>query len=238
MRPCGTATVSPGPPLVAVAAAAAFGALAGVVASGAATGIDQWACQHVMPFAGAPGQPPTLLESVVPLLHASFHPAGAAVAEIVTLPGQVVVSFLLVLTAAGALRRRGRRAAAVVWPAAWVVAVAVEVVFRHWLTRPPLHRHGVHLVAFDSSWPSGHALRSTIAAVALVAAWPKLRPLLAIWLAAAVVLLELAGFHTPTDIAGGLLLATVAAVGAGEVERSGLLGSRAALRRPRSRSRG
>ena len=190
-----------------------------------------------MPFSGEPGQPPTLLESVVPLLHASFHPTGAAVAEIVTLPGQVVVSFLLVVIAAGALWARGRRAAAVAWPAAWTVAVAVEVAFRHWLTRPPLYRHGVHLVGFDSSWPSGHTLRATIAAVALAAAWSRLRPMLAIWLAAVVVLLELAGFHTPTDIAGGLLLATVAAVGAVEVERSGVPGSRAALRRTRPRTR-
>lgn len=190
-----------------------------------------------MPLAGTPGAPPTFLESLVPLYHASFHRLGVAVAEIVTLPGQVILSFVLVVIAAAALRGRGRQAAALAWPAAWVLAVAAELVFRHTLTRPPLYRHGVHLVAFDSSWPSGHALRSTIAAVALAAAWPRLRPLLAIWLAAVVVLLELAGFHTPTDIVGGLLLATVAAVGAVEVEKSGLLGSRAALRRPRPRSR-
>jgi membrane-associated phospholipid phosphatase len=217
-------------------AAAAFGALAGLVASGAATSLDRWACQHAMPFAGRPGQPPSLLESVVPLLHASFHPAGAAVAEIVTLPGQVVLSFLLVVVAAGALWGRGRRAAGIAWPAVWLLAVAVEVVFRHSLTRPALYRTGVHLVAFDSSWPSGHALRSAIAAAALATAWPRLRPLLAIWLAAVVVLLELAGFHTPTDIAGGLLLATVGAAGAVEVERSGLLGSGPALRRARPRT--
>jgi membrane-associated phospholipid phosphatase len=104
-----------------------------------------------------------------------------------------------------------------------VVAVAVEVVLRHTLTREPLYRHGVHVVAFDSSWPSGHALRSALVAAALAAAWPRLRIPLALWLAAAVVLLELAGFHTPTDLAGGLLLATAAAAGAVALERSGLL---------------
>jgi membrane-associated phospholipid phosphatase len=45
------------------------------------------------------------------------------------------------------------------------------------------------------------------------------------------VLLELAGFHTPTDIAGGLLLATVAVAGAVALDRSGLFGRRTALRR-------
>lgn len=188
-----------------------------------------------MPLAGRPSAPPTSLESIVPLLHAPFHPVGVAIAEIVTLPGQVVISFLLVVAAARRLWTRGRVESAVCWIAAWFVAVAVEVVFRHTLTREPLHRHGVHLVGFDASWPSGHALRCAIVAGALAAAWPRLRVPLAIWLVAVVVLLELAGFHTPTDVVGGLLLATAAAAGAVAVERSGLLRRRAALRR-RTRS--
>jgi membrane-associated phospholipid phosphatase len=215
-------------------AAAAFGVLSGLVASGEATDLDQWAVDHAMPLAGAPGPPPTTLESLVPLLHAPFHPIGVAVVQVVTLPGQVVISLLLVLAAARRLWTRGRREAAVCWPAAWLAAVAVEVVFRHTLTRPPLYRHGVHLVAFDMSWPSGHALRCALVAAALTAAWPSLRVPLGIWLAAAVVLLELADFHTPTDLVGGLLLATVAVAGAVVPERSGFLRRRPALRRPRS----
>jgi len=183
-----------------------------------------------MPFAGAPQPPPTLLESLVPLYHASFHPLGAAVAQVVTLPGQAVVSLLLVVVAARRLWTLGRVEAAAAWVAAFVLAIAVEVVFRHALTRPALYRDGVHLVAFDTSWPSGHALRCALVAAALAAAWPRLRILLGIWLAAVVVLLELAGFHTPTDIAGGLLLGVVAAAGAVELERSRLLRRRAALR--------
>jgi membrane-associated phospholipid phosphatase len=195
-----------------VAAAVAFAALAGLVASGALTGLDQWAVDHAMPFAGGPSQPPTLLESAVPLLHAQFRPVGAGIAQIVTLPGQVVISFLLDATAAWKLRD-------VTWIAAWVAAVAVELVFRHAMTRPALYRHGVHLVAFDTSWPSGHALRSAIVVAALVAAWPRLRVPLLVWLAAVAVLLELAGFHTPTDVAGGLLLASAVVA----LVRSGLL---------------
>jgi len=207
----------------------AFAVLAGLVASGAANGLDRWASEHAMPFAGPPGATPTVLESIVPLLHATFHPAGVAVAAVVTLPGQVLVSLLLVAVTAASLWTHGRREAAVVWLAAWLVATGVEVIFRHTLTRPPLHRDGVHLVAFDASWPSGHALRCTIVAGALATAWPRLRVLLAVWLGAAVVLLELAGFHTPTDIVGGLLLATVAVTSAVALERSGLLGRRAGL---------
>jgi len=176
-----------------------------------------------MPFAGTPQPAPTLVESLLPLYHASFHPLGAAIAQIVTLPGQAVISFVLVLAAA-------RRLRTLIWPGAWLAAVAVEVGFHRALTRPALYRDGVHLVAFDTSWPSGHGLRCALVAAAVGAAWPRLRILLAIWLAAAVVLLELAGFHTPTDIVGGLLLAVVVAAGAIELDRSGLLRRRAALR--------
>ena len=197
------------------------------------TGVDRWGVEHAMPFAGTPGPAPTLADSIVPLYHVAFHPLGHAVAEIVTLPGQVVVSFLLVAAASRHLWKRGRVEAAVFWLAAWLLAVAVEIVFRHTLTRPPLYHDGLHIVAFDDSWPSGHTLRAAIAAAALAVAWPRLRPLLALWLVAVMALLELAGFHAPTDILGGLLLAVVAATAAVECERSGLL-RRRALRRLRS----
>jgi membrane-associated phospholipid phosphatase len=183
----------------ALAAAAAFAALAGLVASGALTGLDQWSCDHLMPFAGKPGGPPTFLESIVPLFHAAWHPAGMTAAQLVTLPGQVVVSFLLVALGAWKLRAPG-------WVVAWIAAVVAEVVIRQVLTRPALYRGGVHVRAFDSSWPSGHALRCALVAAVLATAWPRLHGALAAWLVAAVVLLVLAGFHTPTDVLGGLLL--------------------------------
>jgi membrane-associated phospholipid phosphatase len=187
------------------------------------TELDRWGVEHAMPFAGAPGAAPTLADSIVPLYHVSFHPLGHAVAEIVTLPGQVLVSLALVAMASRHLWKRGRVDAAVFSLAAWFLAVAIEIVFRHTLTRPPLYHDAVHIVAFDNSWPSGHTLRAAIAAAALAVAWPRLRPLLAVWLVVVMVLLELAGFHTPTDILGGLLLAVVAAAAAIECERSGLL---------------
>ena len=190
------------------------------------THLDQWACNHAMPLAGGTGTTPTALESLVPLLHASFDPVGVGVADVVTVPGQVVISFLLVLAASWRLWRRGRIDAAAAWMSAWILAVAVEVLCRHVLTRAPLYRAGTHLVGFDTSWPSGHSLRCVLVATALAAAWPRLRLPLAIWLVAAVALTELAGFHPPTDVLGGLLLATVAVAGAVVMERSGLLTGR------------
>jgi membrane-associated phospholipid phosphatase len=179
----------------------AFAALGALVAAGALTGLDQWACDHLMPFAGAAsGGQPTVLESLIPLYHASWQPAGVAVTQIVTLPGQVLISFAIVAVGAWKLR-------APAWIVVWVGAVAVEFVLRHVLTRPALYRDGVHITAFDSSWPSGHALRCALVAAVLAAVWPHARTAIVVWLIAAAVLLELAGFHTPTDVAGGLLLA-------------------------------
>ena len=180
-----------------------FAALGTLVAAGALNPLDQWACDHLMPWAGKPGPPPTFLESIVPLLDAGWHPAGVAVTQIVTLPGQVLVS--LALIAAGAWKLR-----APVWIVAWLGTTVVEYGIRHVLTRPALFRGGVHVAAFDSSWPSGHALRCALVAAVLWKAWPQWRWPLAAWLVACVVLLEIAGFHTPTDLAGALLLALLA----------------------------
>ena len=77
----------------AAALAAAYAALAGLVAAGTLTGLDQWAVDHLMP--GAPGVELATrrsLDAVVPLLHAHWSRPLDAVASLVTLPGQVVVS--------------------------------------------------------------------------------------------------------------------------------------------------
>jgi membrane-associated phospholipid phosphatase len=200
--------------------AAAFAALAGFVAAGSLTGLDQWACDHLMPLAGSPlGGPPSFVESLIPLFHGTWQPAGVAVTQIVTLPGQVLIALAIVAVGAWKLR-------APVWVAVLLAATIVEVAARYVLTRPALYRDGVHLRAFDSSWPSGHALRCTIVAVVIALAWPRARAAVAAWLVAAVVLLEIAGFHTPTDVAGGLLLALLACGAAAGTARA------RALRKP------
>jgi membrane-associated phospholipid phosphatase len=196
-----------------------------------------------MPGAKGVGPAPGFIDSIVPLLHAHFGTPLLAAAAIVTLPAQAVISFLVVGAVGLALHRRGRTEAAVAWTAALVLATAVEVVAKHALDRPSLYRDGVHIVAFDSSWPSGHAARAAIIAGALAVAWPRLRGVLALWLVATVALLELAGIHTPTDLVGGVLLAAAFGAAALEVERSGALRRRAVARladggRPRPAPRG
>jgi membrane-associated phospholipid phosphatase len=175
--------------------AAVYAALAVLVATGALNGVDQWAIDHLMAVVGS-GESPSLVEAAVPLLHAGWHSSVSVVANIVTVPAQAFVSLAIVL----AVRRRR-------WLAAWLAGNAIEFLCKHIIVRPPLHGPHGHLLGFDSSFPSGHALRAVIVALALAAVWPRARPLLAVWVAASLVLLVAGGHHVPSDIAGGVVLA-------------------------------
>jgi membrane-associated phospholipid phosphatase len=167
-----------------------------LVATGALSGIDQWAIEHAMPGVRDNGGGPSLVEAAVPLFGATWDGWLHAVANIVTFPAQAFVSLAILL----ALRQPRS-------VAAWVAVDAVELLCKAVLERPPLYHDGKHLVAFDSSFPSGHTLRALLLAVALSAAWPRARWLLAGWAACSLVLLEVAGHHVPSDIAGGIVLA-------------------------------
>ena len=187
-----------------------------------------WAAEHAMPLAGRPSAPPTSLESIVPLLHAPFHPVGVAIAEIVTLPGRSSSRSCSSSPPPGASGRGGgsrrrcrtRRGSS---PSRWSSCSG---------TRSRGSRStGTARTSWDSTRP-GRAvtllrLRARRGAHS-PAAWPRLRVPLAIWLLAVVALLELAGFHTPTDVVGGLLLATgawpAAAPAVGEVRLSSAAG--------------
>lgn len=173
-----------------LASTLAFAALAALVATGATNGIDQWAIDHAMPGAHFGAGKPTTGEALIPLLHVHWHGTTHVLAEIVTLPAAFLPSLLLLL----ALRRWA-------WIVPWAAGTAIEELCKLTLTRPALHHHGLHLAAFDNSYPSGHTIR----AVVLAAAIPAARP----WAIAAIVLLELGGFHVPTDIVGGLMLAAL-----------------------------
>ncbi len=180
---------------------AAFAALAVAVAAGALTGTDQWALDHLMPGARFTGGKPSLVDALVPLAETRWHSAWSVAANVVTLPASLVVALVLAAW-------RSRTFAALV-----VVGTAVEALCKHVLTRPELHHGALHVVAFDDSFPSGHSLRAVIVAGAFASPWA------AAWAIASVVLLELAGWHTPTDIAGGVLLGLLALLGARALRR-------------------
>ena len=98
-----------------------------------------------------------------------------------------------------------------------ILAVAVEVLCKSVLNGPALYDGTFHIRPFDSSFPSGHTLRI----VMLAGAYP--RAITIAWAVAGIVLLELAGWHTPTDIAGGIVLGLLALLGA---RAAGALGAR------------
>ena len=172
--------------------ASGFAALAALVATGATNGLDQWAVDHAMPGAHFGGRKATTGEGLIPLLHVRWHGTIHVLTEIVTLPAAFLVSLLILL----ALRRFD-------WLIVWAIANVVEEIVKLSLERPALYHHGLHLVAFDNSYPSGHALRAIVLAAAIGRGWAW------IWAAAVAAMLELGGFHVPTDIAGGILLAGV-----------------------------
>ena len=167
-----------------------------LVAVGALTHLDQWAVDHLMPGAHFRRHGGGIAEGVVPLAHAHWHGALAIAANVVTLPASFFVALAIVVWRSRALA------------VALVAAVAVEVVCKETIVRPALYSGALHVGAFDSSFPSGHALRTVLVAAAVA-------PLFGVWAAAAwalasLALLLLAGWHTPSDLAGGVLLGGLA----------------------------
>jgi len=187
----------------------AFAALAVAVAAGAFTGVDQWAVDHVMPGGHFTGHKPNLLDALVPLAGTHWDSALSVTAAVVAIPASFLVA--LALTA-----WRSRLIAVLV-----IAGTAVEALCKEVLSRPPLHHAAIHIVAFDDSFPSGHALRVALVAAAFAS------PLAAAWAVAAIVLIQLAGWHTPSDILGGLLLALLGLLGARALRGRRLLRSRA-----------
>jgi membrane-associated phospholipid phosphatase len=175
----------------AAVAAAAFALLAVLVAAGVFHSFDQWAVRHAMPGLEPTSTESSLIRSLVPLLGSDWSDGWSIAANIVALPGAFLISLAIV-----AWRSR-------ILAVAMLAAVAVEVVCKEVLTKPALDLDGVHIVPFDSSFPSGHTLRIVVLAGAL---YPLLRGWVVAWAAAAIAVILLAGWHTPTDIAGGLLL--------------------------------
>lgn len=187
--------------------AAAFAALSGLTAAGAFSGLDQWAVDHAMPGASFGRVSTSLLTDVIPLYHVHWHSPWSVATNLVTLPASFLLSLVIV---AAPSRRLGL---------ALLACVAVEVICKETLRRPALHHGAFHIAPFDSSFPSGHALRTVLVAVAAASAWPRLAGVATVWAAASIVLLLLGGWHTPSDLAGGVALGLLGAAAAGAFRR-------------------
>lgn len=190
-----------------------FATLAILVAAGAFTGVDQWAVDHLMPGGTFSNEDNGALGAIIPLYGSHWDNPWSVAANIVTLPAAFVIALVLVAW-------RSRAAALLL-----VVATAVETLCKHTLDRPALYDGAHHITGFDSSFPSGHTLRTVILAAVFF------NPLAAAWAVASLVLLQLAGWHTPSDIAGGIVLGVLALLGARSAARAlrarGLLRGRA-----------
>jgi membrane-associated phospholipid phosphatase len=197
---------------VAACCAAAYAALALLVAVGAFTWLDQWAVDQLMPGLEASKSSQPSLGRILTPFGQTREPLDLA-ADVWLYPASAPVSTLLVALCAAVLWRRGRRGAAVVWASAFVAANLAEVVTKGLLVRPRLTASDggerVHVAGFDQALPSGHTLRAVLLAAALAFVWRRTGPAAVAWLATVPFVLVAAGWHVPTDVAAGLLLAAV-----------------------------
>ena len=191
-----------------LAAALGFASLAALVSLGRLDAVDSFSVEHLMPWFTLNEHGTSLLGTLL-----SYHGRQFHLTLGIKLPAGSIPSSILALLLCALLWRRGVRKGALLWLAGFGLAVFVEAICKNVITRPALYTNGPggpsHLSEFDSSFPSGHALRAALLVAIVAYVWPKARWLALAWLAAVVLTLDLDGVHTPSDILGGLLLAGV-----------------------------
>jgi membrane-associated phospholipid phosphatase len=199
------------------AAALAFAVLAVLVGLGELDGLDQWSVDRLMPGLGPHHVSGSAVDSLFPIFDPAAergHVAVSAATYAVVWVASVVPSLVLVAVALVCLRRRGRAALGVRLGLAFVAVNAVELIGKAAVVRGDLftgaHGARVQVRPFDSSFPSGHMSRGVVLAACLALCAPRARPLALAWTAAVAAMLVAGGWHTPTDVAGGLALATAA----------------------------
>jgi membrane-associated phospholipid phosphatase len=195
-------------------------ALAGLVAAGALDGVDAYAVDHLMPGLDPRRLPGSRLSGLVPFLHAAGNTVLSNVTDAVTLPGSPFVALAFFAAGCRLLWLRGERPEAILWAGAFVVGSLAEIVSKGLLRRPALFAGSIHIGPFDSSYPSGHALRIALVAALAWRLWPRTGPYGAALVVVASVLLVAGGWHTPSDVVGGLLLAALLIAGAVSASRA------------------
>ena len=193
-----------------VVTAAALAVCTVLVLTGALTGIDEWAIDHVMP-------------ALDPHLHGGIvsgtglwrpFPLDAAwweqLLDVYLYPASFVASAVIVAAACAVLLRRGSSVAALLWLGAWLGANGAELVGKLGIERPDVHWSNgprpVHVLPFDHSYPSGHSARAVVLAALLAYVFPRLRYAAAVWVVFVPALLVVGGDHTVSDVVGGTLL--------------------------------
>jgi len=186
---------------VAALSLVALAVLAGLVFTGALTGLDDYAIARWMPWLRPSA--PTLIHIRTVFLPETRSTAGATLVALWTYPASPLISALVVATCAYALDRRNARRRAVGVVALWITANVLELIGKAGLTRPALD-----VASFRHSFPSGHSLRACIVAAAVAWTWRRAGIAAAAWAATVPIALVALGDHTPTDVIGGVLLAS------------------------------
>jgi hypothetical protein len=187
--------------------AAFFAVVAAVVAAGVLSDVDQWSVDHAMPGAHFHTGTESFVHALIPFYSTRWSAPWSVAVNVVTLPASFLVALAIVVACS-------RRLAV-----ALVAGVVVELICKETLDKPALYDGSFHIVAFDSSFPSGHTLRTVLVAVAVAQVRPRLRVPAVLWAAASIALLLLAGWHTPSDLLGGVLLGLLCAGAAGALRR-------------------
>ena len=178
------------------------------------TAFDQWGVDWLAASVTGHRQSRSDWSSVLPIFRPDQHHAHLAVAAVtyvVAVPASLALAGLLTgLSLLVLYRVRRLRLQAVMLGAAFVLVNLAELAGKALITRQPLtvHEPSIPLHTFDNTFPSGHAMRAVVRAVAASAVVPRLRPILFAWVVAVAVSLVVGGAHTLTDTLGGLLLAT------------------------------
>jgi membrane-associated phospholipid phosphatase len=153
--------------------------IAGLVASGATGWLDDLLRDHAAPLAHGPQRShPFLL---------TWLNEWLAVDTLLLGP---VLSTLIFGAECVLLGSRRERRRALAWGAAFVAALAIELI-------------GKQLV--DPGFPSGHVLRSVLIAQVGIELWPRRRAAFYGLVIVTVIAIQLKGIHTISDIAGGLV---------------------------------
>jgi membrane-associated phospholipid phosphatase len=200
------------------ATAAALAVFTVLVVAGAFTGLDNWAIDHVMPALDPYSTAGVVSSAGLWRPFPLSAPWWDKLVDVYLYPASFVASAAIVAASCLALVRRGARVPALVWPAAWLVANAAELVGKLGLHRPDVHwtngPHPVHVVPFDHSYPSGHTARGVVVAALVAYVVPRLRVAAAAWVVLVPVALVVGGDHTVSDVVGGMLLGLLLVLGA------------------------
>jgi membrane-associated phospholipid phosphatase len=188
-------------------AAAAFTVLAVLVEIGRLKSVDEYAVRNLMP-----GGLPT--DSRIPVIGhpLQYHGHHFDASQLVRLPANIVPATLVFLFICWLIWRRRDIPLLIVWAFIFGVGNAVVLIGKETIAAPTLTRivgGEVEIVRdFFNSFPSGHTTRIVLFTGILIYLWPRLVWLLPLWAAAAIASLEIDHIHTPSDIAGGILLGT------------------------------